>query len=93
MINFDTNNIVIVSYPANAGGKFLINCLGISDLAVFQDATLAEQQLDGKLSIDDKIEYLSNTVINSTKNNWNDLHLGCIQLFGVDNILYILLQK
>ena len=90
MINFNTNNIVIVSYPIGAGGKFLINCLGLSDLAVFQDANSAEQQLDGKLSINDKIEYLSNAVINSTNNNWNDLNLGCMQLFGVNSVYYLM---
>ena len=55
-IDFNTNNIVIVFYPRFAGGKFLINCLGLSDDAVFQNAKLAENQLNGKFTIDNKIQ-------------------------------------
>ena len=35
--NFNTNKLIIVAYPMGAGGKFLINCLGISEDACLQD--------------------------------------------------------
>jgi hypothetical protein len=38
--------------------KFLINCLGLSDNAVFQDFGYASQQLDGKYNRLDKINYI-----------------------------------
>ena len=35
--NYNTDKLVIVAYPIGAGGKFLINCLGISEDACLQD--------------------------------------------------------
>ena len=88
MVNFDTNNIVIVSYPGYAGGKFLINSLGLSNDSVFQDAKLAELQLDGKFAAIDKINYLTNAVSNISV-AWDDLGLGDFQLFGMWNDIYL----
>lgn len=86
MINFDTKNLVIVAYPPGAGGKFLINCLGLSGDAVLQDATLAGLDLDGKLTTDDKFNILKNKISYSQQTKeWNDLNLGCEQLFGKFN--------
>lgn len=87
MINFDTNNLIIVCYPQFAGGKFLINCLGLSDLAVFQDITLVKDQLNGKFNQLNKIDHLRNK-ISKIRGQWNDLDLGCEQLFGINNIMY-----
>lgn len=87
MINFDTDNIVLVCYPPWAGGKFLINSLGLSDDAVFQDSNLAEQQLAGNFNISDKMHYLNNAFPETNK--WNDLNLGCQQLFGMHNEDYM----
>lgn len=84
MINFDTNNIVLVCYPNLAGGKFLINSLGISDGAVFQDATLAEQQLNGNFTSQDKITLLQQR-LSEPEEKWDDLGFGCLQLFDIDN--------
>ena len=84
-IDFNTNNIVIVFYPRFAGGKFLINCLGLSDDAVFQNAKLAENQLNGKFTIDNKIQYLINELDN-VHDSWTDLNLFCCDLFGQDGI-------
>ena len=81
MINFDTENLVIVAYPGGAGGKFLINSLGISTGAVLQDAKLAEEDLAGNLSSLDKLNILKSRM--PTNGAWNDLGLGCMELFGV----------
>ena len=87
MINFDTNNLIIVCYPWNAGGKFLINCLGLSDSAVFQDAELAQKQIDGNFNQLNKFEYIQ-TELSNTQFEWVDLNLGCFQLFDIDSSLY-----
>ena len=81
MINFNTNNLVIVNYPGGAGGKFLINALGLSTGAVLQDATLAEEDLAGNLSSLDKLNILKSRM--PTDGKWNDLNLGCNELFGI----------
>ena len=31
-MNYETNKIIFICYPPGAGGKFLINCLGLSDM-------------------------------------------------------------
>jgi hypothetical protein len=88
MVNFKTDNLVIICYPAYAGGKFLINCLGLSNDAVLQDQGFAEQQLAGKFSQDDKFAYIKSS-IDTTKFEWNDLNLGCNELFGINNDDYL----
>jgi hypothetical protein len=86
-INFNTDNIVIVYYSKDSGGKFLINSLGLSDDAVFQSAELAEKQLNGMFTIDNKIQYLINELGN-VQDTWNDLNLGCSQFFGINDFDY-----
>ena len=78
------DKIVIVCYPPGAGGKFLINNLGLNDQAVFQDSTLVQKQIKGKFTYQNKIDYLFDQLQQSSKNlKWNDLNLGCEQLFGI----------
>ena len=85
MINFDTSNLIIVAYPAGAGGKFLMNSLGLSTKAVLQDATLAEEDVNGNLSSLDKLNILKSRM---PSGKWNDLGLGCMELFGVHQTMY-----
>ena len=87
MINFDTNNLIVVAYPPMAGGKFLVNCLGLSPDAVFQHRALAQQDLDNKLTSAGKIQILRDR-LTSTKESWRDLGMGCDLLFGVDTDRY-----
>jgi len=75
-------NIVIFAYPGYTGGKFLINCLGLSDSCCFQDIHLVEQQLNNQFSPQDKINYLLDKLASTV--TWQDLNLGDWQLFGVD---------
>lgn len=69
------NRAVLVVYPPNAGGKFLINCLGLSCKAVLQDIDLINQQLQGLLTPKNKYDLLINRLKN-VKDTWNDLQLG-----------------
>lgn len=81
-INFDSENIILCVYPRFAGGKFLINSLGLCDQAVFQDSELAEKQLLGNFNSGDKLEFLLSMIDKNNTGEWNDLGLGCVQLFG-----------
>jgi hypothetical protein len=82
-MNTNTNHIVFAAYSAYAGGKFLINCLGLSNGAVLQDATLAEKQLDGLLTPEMKFNELMSRLDN-VGSQWLDIGLGCALLFGED---------
>jgi len=91
MMNFDTNNLIIVVFPINAGGRFLVNCLGVSDNAVFQDRILAQRQMDLDFGPQDKFNFLKNEINNVTKEEgWNDLNLSDGALFGFANKDYLL---
>jgi hypothetical protein len=79
--NFQTPNIIVIHFFQGGGGKFILNCLGLSQHVVLQDQHLAEQQIAGKLSADNKQTLLVDR-ITDTVNNWKDLDLGCAQLFG-----------
>lgn len=73
------DNVIIAIYPTMAGGKFLINCLGLSDDCYLRDNNMVAQQLDKKLSPADKlsllIEKLDQTIL------WNDFGMKDIELF------------
>jgi hypothetical protein len=85
---FNTDKLIIVCFPAGAGGKFLINCLGLSDDAVFQCNKLTRLQLDGRFSQTDKFNLLVQRIYETT-DKWTDLRLGCSQLFGFSNFEYL----
>ena len=87
MIDFNTNRLIIVCYPRGAGGKFLINALGLSNGAVFQDNDLAMQQLSKLFTPEDKLAYIQ-TQVELITDQWTDLNLGCYQLFGMHNENY-----
>ena len=86
MINFNTNNLIIVAYPPMAGGKFLMNCLALSPDAVFQSWVYAKQDLENKLSSADKMQILRAKL--SMVTHWNDLRMGCDELFGANTEQY-----
>ena len=83
LFNYDTNNLIFFHYPAYAGGKFVMNCMGLSDSMVLQSQSLAQAQIDGTFSFDDKKEYILSHMKNEDikKGEWGDLELGCSQLF------------
>ena len=92
MIDFNTNRLIIVCYPRGAGGKFLINALGLSNGAVFQDNDLAMQQLSKLFTPEDKLAYIQ-TQVELITDQWTDLNLGCYQLFGMHNENYFQNQR
>jgi len=74
-MNFDTDNVVIVAFPTGAGGKFLINCLGISSRCVLQDASFVKQDLSGQLDSGKKFNIIRDRILR-IRGYWNDLNFG-----------------
>jgi hypothetical protein len=90
MIDRGYNKIIILCYPRGSGGNFLINCLSLTDQCVFRDSLLAEKQLTSGFVTADKLNYLHTQLNTSVINKkWNDLGLGCANLFGVPNEFYL----
>ena len=88
MVNFDSDRLIIIFYKAGSGGKFIANALGLSSSTVFQDPFLAEQQLRGELSSADKLRILLERIEQNSV-DWDDLRMGCNQLFGFSSDLYV----
>ena len=71
---FDSKYFLIINYPRGASGKFLANCLGISDGATLQHKDLINLTSKQKVSLLlDRLE--------SRRHYWDDLDLGDSQLF------------
>lgn len=86
-INFDTDRMIIFYYPPYAGGKFLINSLGLSNSVVFQDEWLAKDQIKRNFTPADKIKFLEKR-FDEVNHKWKDLGLGCGQLFALNHTDY-----
>lgn len=104
IIDLDTahtyEKMLFAVYPAGAGGKFLLACLGLSDNMVFQHRKLAEKQIVGDFTQDYKVKYLKYWMAQALEQKqWNDFKLGDGELVGLDpDICYVhqfdtLLQK
>jgi len=90
MIYRHYDKVIIVCYPKNAGGNFLINCLSLNNDSVLRSVELAQQQLDHSLSPGEKLQYLRAQLKHSRETNqWKDFGLGCVQLFGITNHVYL----
>lgn len=86
---FETDRLILVYYPAGAGGKFLINALGLSNQSVLQDIELAKKQHQGRLSSDDKL----NLITKRYQKRVYDADLSCAHLFGLVDIQYPTLKE
>jgi hypothetical protein len=82
MRNVNTDSVVIVYYPVNAGGKFLINSLGLSNGCYFQDIEFVRLQRDNKFTPKLKLITLLERIGVNNNISWGDLGLGCQALFG-----------
>lgn len=79
--NFNTSSIVVFQFPRYAGGKFVVNCLGLSDNMVLQRQSLAQRQVDGTISLEDKKEYIMKHLSwEDAADGWADLRLGDVEL-------------
>jgi len=83
--NFNTSSIVVFQFPRYAGGKFVVNCLGLSDNMVLQRQSLAQRQVDGTISLEDKKEYIMKHLSwEDAADGWADLRLGDVELCVTD---------
>ena len=78
---FDSKYFLIINYPRGASGKFLANCLGISDGATLQDKNLVNLKSEEKLS-------LLMTRLKNVNGYWNDLELGDRELLELGTFKY-----
>jgi hypothetical protein len=80
---------IIVCFPRNTGGKFLMNCLGLSNDVLLSDIELVKKQLENKLNLNDKLDLLLKRLehVKQGKLEWNDLNLGFGHLFNCNNEL------
>jgi len=80
--NQNSNSSVLIMYPPGAGGKFLTNCLALSNQAYLQHKDLIRQQLDGNLSPVDKLNYLESVLnLHAITKSWNDFDVGERQMY------------
>jgi len=70
MLNWNSDKVVIVHYPAGAGGNFLHNALALSKNAVPQNSSFAG------LTHEEKIKRILESA------NESDFHTGIIEMFG-----------
>ena len=79
---YNSNRVTVVFYPGGSGGKFLINCLGLSPGSLFQHSDLVRKQVAGEFGPATKFNTLMDR-LSSLHTYWNDLGLGCGQLLGM----------
>ena len=83
MKSFDTKNVVILSYPPFAGGKFLGNCVALSKGACPQDPQAAEYLLTNAEDYDYRLQCVLKTLPPSNQlTRWKHFEFGDRQLYG-----------
>ena len=88
--NLETDNLTIIWYHNYSGGKFMANCLSLSDHGLFGHKEITEAQLRGEFSPDDKLNYLLGELSEIEKGmTWTDLHITDNFFFGFDKKDYI----
>ena len=88
--NLETDNLTIIWYHNYSGGKFMANCLSLSDHGLFGHKEITEAQLRGEFSPDDKLKYLLGELSEIEKGmTWTDLHITDNFFFGFDKKDYI----
>ena len=87
-LNFNTDKLITVCYPAFAGGKFLINCLALSQHATFQCkyrvATDFNLDLNSMSYYNSKLKIALESLPpdKQSMKNWVQYEYGCVQLFN-----------
>ena len=87
--NLETNNLTVIWYHNYSGGKFMLNCLALNELALFPHDILAQKQIEGEFTVEDKMDYLRSELGKIKKGMfWTDLNLSDNIFFGFDKREY-----
>ena len=82
-MNFYTTRAVILCYPGFAGGKFLSNCLSLSQGACPQDPVAAQYLLKDSSNYKQRLSFVMSSLPPAHQiKNWRDFEFGDIQMFG-----------
>jgi len=87
-INFDTPNVNIILFPPGAGGKFILNSLGVASNACLQIIQLYYRIAKGDYTNEHKKSFILDMLEGQT-GRWNDLFMGATTLMGVDELIYL----
>jgi len=85
VINFNSYSPVIICFPPYAGGKFISNCLSLSQYAVPQDAVIAKKLLENPTDYQYRLDLVLKTLppSQSAMKQWvKKYELGDLQLYG-----------
>jgi len=87
-INFNTYNVILVFFPAYAGGKFVSNCLSLSDNVLPQDINYACELIDDSTP-ERRLEIIKSTLPPASDMlKWREYELGDHRLYGTIFRLY-----
>ena len=85
-INFNYDKVILVKYDFGGGGRFLINCLGLSDDSTFLCPKITELQLLEKFSSEKKLKYLLVRLNQCRKTKrWDELDLTDKNFWGISD--------
>jgi hypothetical protein len=83
--NFNSCNPIVISFPRFAGGKFISNCLALSQYTVPQDATIAKKLLENPTDYQYRFDSILATLPpdQSSMKQWIEKYeFGDQQLYG-----------
>ena len=82
-INYNTERLIVLNYPAGAGGKFISLCLALSPKVLHQDQRPAKIKMRGLMTNEQSFMIGKNVLTKSKRNNldWH-FELGCMELAG-----------
>jgi len=81
-INCNTDKLIILNYPAKAGGKFVSLCLALDPTVIHQDELLARAKIKGGTNNNTSFN-ISKAVL--TRGQTSHFELGCLQLAGFNS--------
>ena len=86
--------LILLVYPKYVGGKFIANCLALSQHCLIQDKTLAEKDMSLSTFDSDYYDFKLDSVLKSIPprdkmRNWSKYEFGCKELYGIDEDFYM----
>ena len=79
--NLQTNNLIQINYPVDAGGKFISLCLAVNDQVLHQHKKIAQSKINKKWNENKSFDVSKSVILKSIKIN-SHYELGCLLLSG-----------